>query len=169
AETGLARIPTLLRLGKIKALHDPALKADQGERVVLTVSIEAEPSARPVGSDMSIVVYFYDLVDGEKTEASTADTSQNFVSSPYNWQSDGVETIDVIYHQPVFSEEQKRELGERAYYGYIIELYYRDQLQDTAAFPPDLKSLSPGTMPAPLSEPAPGPENSLFPNVPIEE
>ena len=165
---GAARAPAILKLGKITPLHDPAVRSGQGERVVLSVTVQADPNARPSPSEMSMLVYFYDLVDGEKKEASTADTSQNFVSAPYDWLTGGTETIDVIYHQPVFSEEQKRELGERAYYGYIIELYYREELQDSAAFPPDLKSLDPKTLPSPLSEQPLGPENSLFPSVPNE-
>jgi hypothetical protein len=165
---GAPKAPAILKLGKIGALHDPAIREDQGERVVLSVVIEADPGARPSASEMSMLVYFYDLVDGERTEASTADTSQNFVSKPYDWLAGGVETIDVIYHQPVFSPEQKRELGERAYYGYIIELYYRDELQDSAAFPPTLRDLEPKSIPTPLSEQPLGPDNSLFPSAPTE-
>lgn len=161
--------PRHLRLGKIQTLHDPAIREDQGERVVLSVSVEADSPGRPSASDMSMRVYFYDLVDGERAEASTADTSQKFTTPPYDWAGGGTETIEVIYHQPVFTPEQKRELGERAFYGYIIELYYRDELQDSAAFPPDLKSLHPGSIPSPMTESPIGPENSLFPTVPPEE
>ncbi|MCB1063388.1 MAG: hypothetical protein KDN20_10765 [Verrucomicrobiae bacterium] len=161
------RAPSILRLGRVTAAHDETIK--EGERVVLSVTVQADPNARPSASEMSMLVYFYDLVDNEKTEASTADTSQNFISQPYDWLSNGEEAIEVIYHQPKFSEEQKRELGERSYYGYIIELYYRDELQDTAAFPPELRNLDPNAPPSPLSEtPLFGPESSLFPTVPTD-
>ena len=144
----------------MEATKDPNPVA--GERVVLKVNIEAEPGARPNPGDMAMLVYFFDLVNGEKWEASTADTSQNFISAPYDWQEGGREVIEVIYHQPVFSETQKRELGERAYYGYVIELYYRDELQGTAAEPNTLKSIE---EPVPEGNPPLfGPENSLFPD-----
>lgn len=171
-QAGGAKPPPLLKLGKIAALHDPAVTKDQGERVVLSVTVDAAPGARPNAKEMSMLVYFYDLVDGEKTEASTANTSQQFSTKPYDWATAAGETIEVIYHQPIFSEEEKRELGNRAYYGYIIELYYRDELQDLAAFPPDLKNLDRNTIPSPLSEPSSplfGPENSLFPSVPVPD
>jgi hypothetical protein len=167
-----AKLPAMLKLGKVAALHDPAVTKDQGERVVLSVTVDAAPGARPSAKEMSMLVYFYDMVDGEKTEASTADTSQKFSSEPYDWATPAGETIEVIYHQPVFSVEEKRELGKRAYYGYIIELYYRDELQDMAAFPPELKNLDRNTIPSPLSEPTKpmfGPENSLFPSVPVPD
>ena len=73
------------------------------------------------------------------------------------------------YNQPVFTEEQKRELGERSFHGYAIELYYRDELQDKIAMPEDIASLRFETVPAaPGAGVGPdGPENALFPGSPI--
>lgn len=162
---GAAAARTILRIGSVEVTQGEAPAG--GERVVLKVTIEAEPGSRPSPGDMAMLVYFYDRVNGEKWEASTADTSQEFVTPPYDWQDGGKEIIEVIYHQPVFSETQKRELGERAYYGYVIELYYRDELQGAVAEPAELKA-SGDAMP----EANPrlfGPENSLFPDPPPPE
>jgi hypothetical protein len=71
----------------------------------------------------------------------------------------------VNYRQPVFTAEQKRDLGERSFHGYAIELYYRDELQDKIAMPGDVAALR--SAPAEESGPAPRPvkpENALFPN-----
>ena len=76
---------------------------------------------------------------------TTADTTEHYVSAPYDW-SDGVEVIEVSYAQPKFTEIQKSELGEREYYGYIIELYYRDDLQEVLAEPLDLDVEALGTL-----------------------
>ncbi len=161
-----SKAPPVLRLGRVTAAHDQTVNS--GEKVVLSVLVEADPAARPNPKEMAMLVYFYDLVDGDTSEASTADTSQEFPSAPYDWLDNGRETIEVTYFQPEFTEEQKRELGERRYYGYIIELYYRDELQDTAAFPPELSSLDANAPPSPLSEPPIGPDSSLFPTAPSE-
>lgn len=161
------KAPPILRLGRVSAARDQTVT--QGEKVVLSVTVEADPVARPNPNEMAMAVYFYDLVDGDTPEASTADTAQEFPSPPYDWRDGGRETIEVTYHQPEFTEEQQRELGERAYYGYIIELYYRDELQDTAAFPPDLKSIDLNATPTPLTEPPIGPDNSLFPTAPSDD
>ena len=161
------KAPPILRLGRVSAARDQTVT--QGEKVVLSVVVEADPATRPNPKEMAMAVYFYDLVDGEIPEASTADTAQEFPSPPYDWREEGRETIEVTYHQPEFTEEQQRELGERAYYGYIIELYYRDELQDTAAFPPDLKSIDLNATPTPLTEPPIGPDNSLFPTAPSDD
>ena len=161
------RTPQILSLGRVSAAQDQTVT--EGERVVVNVVVEADPKSRPVPEEMSMAVFFFDLVDGEKAEPSTADTPPpNWVSAPYDWQTDGRESIEVIYHQPAFTEAQKRELGERRYYGYLIELYYRDQLQDSAAFPPDLESLDPNARPSSLGEPPLGPDNALFPDIPVE-
>ena len=71
----------------------------------------------------------------------------------------------MTYNQPVFSEEQKRELGERRYYGYVIEVYYQDQFQDTVAMPEAMSvmRLIPGeeaNSPAGVM----APQNALFPS-----
>jgi len=133
--------------------------------VTLRVVVDADPNARPIGDDLTLLVYFYDRITGGEVKASTADTSYDYPSAPYDWQADGTEEIVVKYNQPIFTEEQKRELGERSYHGYAIELYYRDQIQDKVAKPDDIARLR---LEAP-AEPAAaggflGPENALFPN-----
>lgn len=112
-----------------------------GQWVSLHVTVEGDPSVNPLGDEVDLIVSFYDMVDGKKIETSTADTSYKHPTAPYDWQDKGVEEIEVIYHQPVFTEEQKRELGERVYHGYVIELYFRDQFQDTRALPAELHKL----------------------------
>jgi hypothetical protein len=80
----------------------------------------------------------------------------------------GTETIVVNYLQPVFTDDQKRELGERSFHGYAIELYYRDELQDKVAMPEDVAALRAAPAAedgADPSAPQPvKPENALFPN-----
>ncbi len=139
---------------------------DQGQKVSLRVIVDANPASSPSGSDLALAVYFYDIVDGQTIEASTADTSKLYPTEPYDWAVDGTEEIVVNYHQPVFSEEQARELGERRYYGYAIELYYRDQLQDKVTMPEEIAALRIQETPE-QEESAPvflGPDNALFPD-----
>lgn len=142
----------------------------EGQKVGLRVVIGADPSAKPAGEDLSLLVYFYDRLPDGMVRPSTADTSYLYPTEPYDWQVDGTEVIVVNYLQPVFTEEQKRELGERSFYGYAIELYYRDELQDKVAMPEDIAALRfPGDSGAdgpggPGAPSLPGPENALFPD-----
>ncbi len=159
----LAQVPgknALLSIGDIDEIRDEGITA--GERITLRVTIQAGVGAHPAGADMALLVYFYDLVDGKQFLPSTADTSESYISAPYDWKNGKTEAIEVTYYQPVFTPEQKRELGDRIYYGYIVELYYRDELQDIVASPRKLRSIHPSAPPAPQRDSS-GPDSSLFP------
>jgi hypothetical protein len=155
----------MMRIGEVKV--EEKAPTSEGQKVSLRVVVEADPGSRPVGEDLALLVYFYDRLSGGSVQASTADTSYLYPTEPYDWKIEGREEIVVIYNQPVFSEEQQLELGQRSYYGYIIELYYRDQIQDKVVMPEDIATLrieSP-TVPQP-AENGVGPENALFPKSP---
>ncbi len=152
----------VLRIGAVKVEEQTPTSA--GQKVSLRVVVETDPGVRPVGEDLALLVYFYDQVAGGMVQPSTADTSYLYPTEPYDWQIDGREEIIVSYHQPVFTEDQRRDLGERSYYGYAIELYYRDQLQDKVAMPEDISKLRVEPVAAPdKGEGVIGPENALFP------
>jgi len=152
----------ILRIGAVKVEEEAP--TSEGQKVTLRVVVESNPGERPVGEDLALLVYFYDQVTGGMVQPSTADTSYLYPTEPYDWQIDGREEIIVSYHQPVFTEDQKRDLGERSYYGYAIELYYRDQIQDKVAMPEDIAKLrvEPAAEPD-KDEGVIGPENALFP------
>jgi len=152
----------VLRIGAVKV--EEKAPTSEGQKVTLRVMVETDPGVRPVGEDLALLVYFYDQVAGGMIQPSTADTSYLYPTEPYDWQIEGREEIIVSYHQPVFTEDQKRDLGERSYYGYAIELYYRDQIQDKVAMPEDISKLrvEPSAEPD-TDEGRIGPENALFP------
>lgn len=135
-----------------------------GQQVTLRIVVDGDPASRPNGEDLALLVYFYDRVDGSRIEASTADTSYFYPTEPYDWQTDGTEMIGVNYSQPEFTEEQRRELGERVYYGYAIELYYLDELQDRVIVPEDIAALRQEVPEDSVAPVPPGPDNALFPD-----
>lgn len=154
----------IMSIFAVDVVEQPA--GNEGQRISLRVKIKADPAERPTGEDSALLVYFYDRVNGDSVDASTADTSYLYPTEPYDWATDGSETIIVDYHQPIFTEEQQLELGERTYYGYAIELYYQDVLQDTITMPEDIAALRETLAPpiAPPTNSGPGPENALFPD-----
>lgn len=164
-----------LRIGGIKVQEEAP--SPEGQKVNLSVVIEADPVTMPDGEQMSLIVLFYDRLANGEVRPSTADTSYLYPTEPYDWQTGGTETILVNYHQPSFTEVQKLELGERSYHGYAIELYYRDQLQDKVAMPEDIATLrfpieplSPVARDPAAGRPAAapqGPQNDLFPDAVI--
>lgn len=163
---------TILKIGEVK-VNQQSIGPD-GQHVSLRIIIEAEASTRPIGEDLSLIVFFYDEVTADpsspnRIESSTADTSYLYPTEPYDWQVGGREEIVVNYHQPQFTEEETQDLGNRSYYGYVIELYYQDRLQDRIVVPEAIDQIRP-TAPSAPTEPAPStfprPDSSLFPSPP---
>ncbi|MDF1657078.1 MAG: hypothetical protein P1U58_05665 [Verrucomicrobiales bacterium] len=151
----------IMKIGEVKVTERPP--DDAGQKVSLRIVVDADPANQLIGSDMSLLVYFYDIVDGEIIDPSTADTSYDYPTKEYDWLDGGKEEIVVGYQQPVFSEEESRELGVRRYYGYVIELYYQDRLQDRIEMPEELSRFR---MEAPEEPALIAPENALFPETP---
>lgn len=133
---------TVLSIGEIETFRGSSVS--EGEKVTLRIPILSRPGSAPNAADMAMLVYFYDTVNGGDFAPTTATTNEDFVSIPYDWQEGNVEVIEESYFQPVFTEVEKKELGERKYFGYIIELYYRDELQQVTAEPKELMGLKPG-------------------------
>lgn len=155
-----SRVPVrAMQLGPIEALRDPAVT--QGEKIVLRVPIEADPRAAIDPPSVEVFVYFYDLVDGRRVEQTTADEPTFlFITSPVDWTPpDHNETLEVVYFHPQLTPEQIRELGQRRFYGYVVKLFYQDELQDLVADPPSLADQAPQL--PPIGDQ--GPASSLFP------
>lgn len=123
---------------------------EKEQRMVLRIQIEAV-SKEPVDyRRMYLQVYFYDMVNGTRFEQTIADTRPNYISAPYDWKNGEEEIIEVEYRLPELSPEQVAQLGSRKYFGYLIELYYNDVLQDLVAAPRKLSRF--GSASAPVRE-----------------
>ncbi|MEZ5431290.1 MAG: hypothetical protein R3F31_08970 [Verrucomicrobiales bacterium] len=153
--------PKTLKLGKIGA-HQSQDAAEGEEIWSLSVPVLALDGATPKGEDMIIKVQFFDELEGGAVEKSTATVEEEFISQPYDWKDEAREVINVIYHQKAFTPEEIKDGGRRKYYGYAIEMYYCDILQDTVADPATL--LEEMERPSAKKPPVQGPDSSLFPN-----
>lgn len=156
-------VDRIMKIGQV--LIEEKSAGDAAQKISARIVIEAEEGSNPDGENLSVLVFFYDQVDRAEIKPSTADTSYLFPTEPYDWAVENKEEIIVNYSQPIFSEEESRELGERKYFGYVIQLYYQDELQDRVVRPPELERYH---LNAPLSssqEPRGlEPESALFPD-----
>jgi len=160
-----AAVDTVLSIGEVETIRHPVTA--EGERVTLRIPILSRPGSAPDAADMAMLVYFYDTVNGGDFAPTTATTNEGFVSQPYDWQDGNMEIIEESYFQPVFTEVEEKELGKRTYFGYIIELYYRDELQAVVAEPQELMGMKPGEPDAgqlqDIDSETSGPGAELFP------
>ncbi len=137
----------------------------EGQQVRLKIVIDADPKKNPTATDLKLTVHFFDQGPSGEILPTTAAISYLYPTEPYDWQIDGTETIIVNYQQSPLSEEQERERnGNGKYYGYTVELYYRDRLQDKVAMPENLADIK--FAPVELSAPVIAPNNALFPTPP---
>jgi hypothetical protein len=152
-----------------------------GERVRFTAVVRKNTTeAVDVNKDMVLAIHFFDTVNGKHVARSQVQQPVvTCTSQPPNqlldW-ADGTETFTFDYWQPDMSPEQVRKYGLCKYFGCTLEVFYKDQLQDSAGTTPVVLSYA-RELPLPPAEPsnsildstpgAPGsePEPSLFPPV----
>jgi len=119
-------------------------KLDRGSgggltRFILRVPIRAKRSEKISVGDVDIQVFFYDQVDGKSIVQTDADLSYRFASSPIDWAGIDPETLEVEYSRqpPIGRATGKPE--KREYFGYVVRLYHKGQLQDLRSLPESLK------------------------------
>lgn len=110
----------------------------------LRLAVKARPGEAIDGRDVRINVTFYEMLDGEVVPTTSRVQSMWF-TTPVDWRDEGIEILEVKYEVPRIGAD-----GGPApqYYGYMVNIYHRGQLQETRADPVDLQEL----FPPPLSE-----------------
>jgi hypothetical protein len=104
------------------------------KRFVLHIPIKARPKARIDVRDLVIHVLFYDLVDKQNVVQTSANVSSRWATPPADWTDTDVEELAVEYQLPK-PEPHVAKREDRKYFGYIVRIYYKQQLQAAAAEP----------------------------------
>lgn len=110
----------------------------------LRLAVKARPGEPIDGRDVRINVTFYEMFNGEIVPTMSRVQSVWF-TTPVDWKNEGIEILEVKYEVPRVGPD-----GGPApeYYGYLVNIYHRGQLQETRADPVELQEL----FPPPLSE-----------------
>jgi hypothetical protein len=129
--------------GKVMAIGSTALTeepdAAAAKKFTLTVPVRASSTEPIAVRDMKVFVLFYERMNGKEVARTIANVSNRWSSSPVDWKDSDTETLEVTYELPA----QQARTEHREYYGYIVRLYYRGELQDTKAEPPSLNQKFP--------------------------
>jgi tetratricopeptide (TPR) repeat protein len=162
-------------LGRPRVFKDP--NREKGEKVIITIPVQAVPGEQIEGRDLEVIVNFFDEV-GARKEISPADTSHSQVESkwttePLDW-STGEELLQITYTLPLQDQQQEHLFGQKRYYGQVVELSYKGELIDAQAWPRILahKLNKPDAPPVFLDREMPpgfNPDNPLLPNAPPDE
>ncbi len=131
----LAPIEEAVFIGDIREMSPP--QASQGEtRRVLAIDLHARPGHPLDNNQLTVVVQFFNLVDGHTIEPISGPSPRHdWVSQPVDWTDPGIETLEVTYIESPADRIGLANGGRREYFGYLVEVYYQDVLVDAVARP----------------------------------
>lgn len=153
---------------KIKETSDPETETN----LALEIGIKKQPGTVIDHNKVKILVFLYDVVNDKDIKLTDADVSNEWITSKHDWSDTNPEVLLVRYVRAktggALSESSLSEaaakvrpgqkgrgskgsadIGQRKYLGYIVRVYYGDDLQAVQAEParllqqfPPLKSPS---------------------------
>jgi tetratricopeptide (TPR) repeat protein len=165
-------IPAGSILGINKIETTKILAQDAEKNLTLRISVKKRPNAVIDHTKVKIQVFFYDTVGDNDIKLTDADVSYEWLTPNHDRADSNSETLAVAYIRPKSKAKSAEshmgataaavnpvkkgkpvkaspqpEVGARKYLGYIVRVYYNDQLQDKRADPAKLLNL----FPAPLA------------------
>ena len=154
--------------------------ADSETNMKLKIAVKARPGVAADHTKVKIQVFFYDTVDNKEVVLTDADVSYEWLTPHHDWKNTNPEILAVTYlrpkNKPISPEAAlsaaaaavtppggkkktppKKDAatdspgdGHRKYLGYIVRIYYNDQLQAVRADPTKLLNLFPPPFTAPV-------------------
>jgi N-acetylmuramoyl-L-alanine amidase len=116
----------------------------QGDQRRLQIKIRANKHAEIDPAKIDLQVYFFDSVNRETLDLSTANLPKvEWISVLPDWKSTLTEVLEVTYYQPPQNAAELKAFGQRFYYGFIVRLVYNGKLIDAFSEPVNLKRCLP--------------------------
>ncbi len=138
--------PATLGVGKLRI--EERNDAASQKRFKLIIPIKSLARAKIEAPDLAIHVLFYDRLDGKAVVQTSANVSSKWITAPADWVDSDTEELAVEYQLPAPEKGgAKREMRE--FYGYVVRIYYKGQLQAATAEPERLAEdyPAPATLP----------------------
>lgn len=172
-------IPDGSTFGITEVTATDAPDADSETNMKLKIAVKARPNTPIDHTKVKIQVFFYDTLDNKEVILTDADVSYEWLTPHHDWKATNPEVLAVTYlrakNKPLSpdaalsaaaaaitpggkkksstkkepSAELPGEGGDRKYLGYIVRIYYNDQLQAVRADPTKLLNLFPPPFTAP--------------------
>ena len=167
-------IPVGSTLGISEVTASETSDPDAETNLMLRIAVNKRPNAVIDRAKVRIRVFFYDTVGDNDIKLTDADVGFEWLTPNHDWADSDSETLAVTYIRPKSKTKSAEtdlaaaaaainpakkgkpikaspplESGNRKYLGYIVRVYYNDQLQDTRAEPTRLLTLFPAPETAP--------------------
>ena len=147
---------------------------DSETNLMLRINVKKRPSTVIDHTKVKIQVFFYDTVGDNDIKLTDADVSYEWLTPNHDWADSNSETLAVTYIRSKSKAKTAEsdlaaaaaainpakkgkplkanappDTANRKYLGYIVRIYYNDQLQDKRAEPTKLLTLFPAPNTAP--------------------
>ena len=121
-------------LGLLKVTTEERRDDGSAKHFTLHIPIKARPKARIDVKDLVLHILFYDIVEGQNVVQTSANVSFRWATQPADWVDSDTEELTVDYQLPK-PEAKAAKRENRKYFGYIVRIYYKQQLQAATAEP----------------------------------
>ena len=167
-------IPAGSTLGITEVTASETPDPDSETNLMLRIAVKKKPNAVIDHTKVKIQVFFYDTVGDNDIKLTDADVSYEWLTPNHDWADSNSETLAVTYIRPRSKTKSAEsdlaaaaaainpakkgkpvkaspppDATSRKYLGYIVRVYYNDQLQDKRAEPSRLITLFPAPNTAP--------------------
>jgi hypothetical protein len=96
----------------------------------LRISIKARPNQSIDPRQMAVHVFFYERDQTGQIQLTNSEVLTEWISPPVDWSNNEPELLNAVYTPPAKSDF--------TYAGYVVGVYYKNDLQDTRADPGSL-------------------------------
>ena len=160
----------IFTISDVKVTEEP--DPDAETNLTLRIAVKKQPNAVIDHTKVKIQVFFYDTVNDKDIKLTDADVNYEWLTRNHDWAGTEAEVLKVNYVRPknkVASPEAvlaaaaasvnpgrkgkpatpapPPDSGRRRYLGYIVRVYYHDELQTVQADPPRLLKIYPPSSP----------------------
>jgi hypothetical protein len=101
----------------------------------LKIPLKSAPNTKIDVANVVIQVFFYDIINDKNIVQTNATVNYRWSTTPPTWQEDDIEILNVEYFQPQPDSNARRNAEDRKYFGYVVRVYYKKELQDMRADP----------------------------------
>ena len=124
-------------LGLLEVTNEDRTDRSVEKRLALRIPIKARPREKIDVREVAIQVLFYDVVDKQNLVETTANVNSRWTTAPADWSDTDTETLEANYELPLPDPRASRK-ENRKYFGYLVRVYYKAELQASTGEPEKL-------------------------------
>ncbi len=119
-------------IGSLMGIVDSRIVEGEAGYKNLRVATKASPAETIDPGELQVAVFFYEQNDQGEILRSDSSVQSEWLSPPTDWSNDEPELVDIRYSMPA---DDRGDLPPLQYYGYVMGIYYKGELQDSRAEP----------------------------------